>query len=76
MYILLSIINKYKSSYEYLSRIREFCLILCGGHGTRLWPLSKKIYFQNNLLSSKDDKSLLDDTIERNLGISERKYFL
>ena len=41
-------------------------VILCGGQGTRLWPLSRKSYPKQFLnLNSKSDKSLLQQTQER-----------
>ena len=41
-------------------------VILCGGSGTRLWPLSRKSYpKQFLLLNSKSKKSLLQQTQER-----------
>ena len=41
-------------------------LILCGGSGTRLWPLSRESYPKQFLSIKKDDKfSLLQNTIQR-----------
>jgi len=41
-------------------------VILCGGQGTRLWPLSRKSYPKQFLkLNSKVNKSLLQQTQER-----------
>ncbi len=42
-------------------------VILCGGAGTRLWPLSREAY-PKQLLSLVDDKSLLQNTILRCAG--------
>ena len=39
-------------------------IILCGGSGTRLWPLSRELY-PKQLLSLVDDRSLLQNTIAR-----------
>ena len=39
-------------------------VILCGGAGTRLWPLSRELY-PKQLLSLVDDRSLLQNTITR-----------
>ena len=45
-------------------------VILCGGQGTRLWPLSRKSYPKQFLhLNSKSNKSLLQQTQERILSI-------
>ncbi len=45
-------------------------VILCGGQGTRLWPLSRKSYPKQFLnLNSKSKKSLLQQTQERILSI-------
>lgn len=44
-------------------------VILSGGSGTRLWPLSRKLY-PKQLLPLVNDQSLLQDTIERVQGIS------
>ena len=41
-------------------------VILCGGKGTRLWPLSRQSYPKQFLnLFGEDDKSLLQQTLER-----------
>ena len=41
-------------------------IILCGGTGTRLWPLSRKSYPKQFLsISNSFDKSLLQSTQER-----------
>ena len=43
-----------------------FPVILCGGSGTRLWPLSRESYPKQFInLNSKSDKSLLQQTQER-----------
>ena len=39
-------------------------IILCGGSGTRLWPLSRELY-PKQLLSLIDDRTLLQNTISR-----------
>ena len=44
-------------------------VILSGGSGTRLWPLSRKLY-PKQLLPLINDQSLLQDTIERVQGIT------
>ncbi len=41
-------------------------IILCGGSGTRLWPLSRKSFPKQFLsINSDDNKSLLQKTLER-----------
>ena len=44
-------------------------IILAGGSGTRLFPLSRK-YFPKQFLNISDDKSLFQKTIERNLEVT------
>ena len=45
-------------------------IILCGGSGTRLWPLSRESYPKQFLnLDSEDKKSLLQKTQERILHL-------
>ena len=45
-------------------------LILCGGKGTRLWPLSRKSYPKQFLsLYGKNKNSLLQKTHQRLLGL-------
>ena len=47
-------------------------VILCGGEGSRLWPLSRKSFPKQFLsLNNFDDKSLLQETQERLLGIQD-----
>ena len=43
-------------------------LVLAGGSGTRLWPLSRKNY-PKQFLKLGSDKSLLQQTVERLLGV-------
>ena len=46
-------------------------VILCGGSGTRLWPLSRESFPKQFLvLDKKSGKSLLQKTYERLLGLS------
>jgi len=40
-------------------------VILAGGSGTRLWPLSRKS-FPKQFLKLNENKSLLQKTVERN----------
>ena len=42
-------------------------VILCGGAGTRLWPLSRELY-PKQLLALVDDHSLLQNTVTRCAG--------
>jgi len=42
-------------------------VILCGGAGTRLWPLSRKLY-PKQLLPLHSEQSLLQDTLQRISG--------
>ncbi len=44
-----------------------YCIILCGGSGTRLWPLSRK-NFPKPFLKLYSDKSLIQETFERMSG--------
>ena len=49
-------------------------LILCGGTGSRLWPLSRESYPKQYLaLSSDTSKTLLQQTIERLGGIANKE---
>ena len=49
-------------------------LILCGGTGSRLWPLSRESYPKQYLaLSSNTSKTLLQQTIERLSGIENKE---
>ena len=45
-------------------------LILAGGSGSRLWPLSRELY-PKQLLKLNSDKSLLERTYERLLNIMD-----
>ena len=44
-------------------------VILCGGAGTRLWPLSRKS-FPKQFVPLIDNKSLLQLTLERVMGLA------
>ena len=51
---------------------RVFPIILCGGQGTRLWPLSRKSFPKQFLkISNFNDKSLLQNTQKRLEGIRD-----
>ena len=45
-------------------------IILAGGSGSRLWPLSRELY-PKQLLKLNSDKSLLERTFERLMGIMD-----
>ncbi len=47
-------------------------VILCGGSGTRLWPLSRKV-FPKQFIPLLGDKSLLQLTLERVVPLAEGK---
>ena len=48
-------------------------LILCGGTGSRLWPLSRESYPKQYLaLSANTSKTLLQQTVERISGIEDQ----
>ena len=45
-------------------------IILCGGSGSRLWPLSRRSYPKQFIkFDDKDEKTLLQNTISRVVGI-------
>ena len=46
-------------------------IILCGGSGTRLWPLSRKL-MPKQFLKLFEDKTLFQKTIERNSKVSNK----
>jgi mannose-1-phosphate guanylyltransferase len=50
-------------------------VVLCGGNGTRLWPLSRTLYPKqfNKFLSNR---SLFQMTVERNKGICSESYIV
>ena len=49
-----------------MKRLKIIPLILCGGKGTRLWPLSRESYPKQFIsLHGDSDKSLLQQTQER-----------
>lgn len=54
-----------------------YCIILCGGSGTRLWPLSRK-NFPKQFLKLYSDKSLLQETFLRMKEVvpEENIYFV
>lgn len=50
-------------------------IILCGGSGTRLWPLSRKL-LPKQFVKLFDGKSLFQKTVERNLKVSHCIYIV
>ena len=60
--------NKLKKGSELIP------VILCGGSGSRLWPLSRKSYPKQFInLDIQSDKSLLQQTQERLLSLKNIK---
>ena len=49
---------------------RALPLVLCGGSGTRLWPLSRDLY-PKQLLALVDERSLLQNTVRRCLAYAD-----
>tara|TARA_B100001093_G_scaffold215568_1_gene206863 strand:+ start:312 stop:1769 length:1458 start_codon:yes stop_codon:yes gene_type:complete len=55
-----------------ISKEKVLPVILCGGEGTRLWPLSRKSFPKQFLsINNINDKSLLQSTQERLAGIKD-----
>ena len=52
-----------------------YSMILCGGSGTRLWPLSRKNY-PKQFLNLYSDKSLLQETFLRMKKIMPEKNII
>ena len=53
-----------------MAEIKIIPLILCGGEGSRLWPLSRRSYPKQFLALNRDsDKTLLQQTQERILSV-------
>lgn len=50
-------------------------LILCGGSGTRLWPLSRKL-FPKQFYKMLGDLSLFQQTIHRNQQVTDRSLII
>jgi mannose-1-phosphate guanylyltransferase len=59
-------------------------IILCGGSGTRLWPISRtlmpkqfvKLFTKESLDGRFDDKSLFQLTVERNSKVCESQFIV
>jgi len=50
-------------------------IILCGGNGTRLWPLSRAL-MPKQFVKLFDDKSLFQLTVERNSKVCNAQYIV
>lgn len=50
-------------------------IILCGGSGTRLWPLSRKL-LPKQFVKLFDDQSLFQKTVTRNLSVSNHIFIV
>ncbi len=50
-------------------------VILCGGSGTRLWPVSRR-YLPKQFVKIFDGESLFQKTIKRNMNISDEIYII
>lgn len=50
-------------------------IILCGGSGTRLWPISRSIK-PKQFIKFFDEKSLFQMTVERNMLISSKQFIV
>lgn len=50
-------------------------IILCGGNGTRLWPISRKLY-PKQFCKLIDDKSLFQRTVLRNMKSCNKQFIV
>jgi len=50
-------------------------IILCGGSGTRLWPISRSL-MPKQFVKLFDDKSLFQLTVERNAKVCENEFII
>ena len=50
-------------------------IILCGGRGTRLWPISRTL-LPKQFVKLFDDKSLFQLTVERNTGVCNSQFIV
>jgi len=50
-------------------------IILCGGSGTRLWPISRKL-MPKQFVKLFDNKSLFQKTVERNRTVCEKQFIV
>ena len=50
-------------------------IILCGGSGTRLWPISRTL-MPKQFVKLFEDKSLFQLTIERNSKVCESQFIV
>ncbi len=55
--------------------MNRFAVILAGGKGERLWPLSRK-NLPKQLINVVGDKTLIEQTVERNMDITEYRWIL
>lgn len=51
------------------------CIVLAGGSGDRLWPLSRKNY-PKQFINIKENRSLFQETIARNIPFCEEFYII
>lgn len=51
------------------------CIVLAGGTGDKLWPLSRREY-PKQFMNIKEDRSLLQETIGRNLSLCEEFFIM
>ena len=50
-------------------------IILCGGNGTRLWPISRTL-LPKQFVKLFDDKSLFQLTVERNIQLCDQQFII
>lgn len=50
-------------------------IILCGGNGTRLWPMSRTL-MSKQFIKLFDDKSLFQLTVERNRDVCKQQFIV
>jgi len=50
-------------------------IILCGGSGTRLWPISRTL-MPKQFVKLFDDKSLFQLTVQRNEKVCSSQYIV
>lgn len=51
------------------------CIVLAGGLGDKMWPLSRREY-PKQFMNIKEDRSLLQETVGRNLSLCEEFFIM
>jgi mannose-1-phosphate guanylyltransferase len=76
MYLCVNLVGVFWTGHISGMIVQMIVVIIAGGSGTRLWPLSTPDYPKHLLKINGDDRSLLQHTYDRAKGLTDNIYIV